>query len=87
MRLTSFMRFRVGSFWGAFLVGWLCLVRLAAAPSFTAEITPPAVGAGDNALLRLIFTDLGDVTPEAAQAAITGKPPADLGEHGELRLR
>ncbi len=63
MRLTSIMRFGVGSFWGAALVGWLCLVRLAAAPSFTAEITPPAVGAGDAALLRLIFTDLGDVTP------------------------
>lgn len=62
MRRTSFSQFRVGYLWAA-VAAWLCLLRLAAAPSFTAEITPPAVGAGDPASLRLIFTDLGDVTP------------------------
>lgn len=62
MRRKFFSQFRMGSFW-AVLAGWLCLLRLAAAPSFTAELSPPAVGAGDPAQLRLIFTDLGDVTP------------------------
>lgn len=44
----------------ALLLGTLGL-RAWAEPSFHAELAPDSVGAGDSAMLRLVFTDLGDV--------------------------
>jgi len=44
----------------ALFLGTLGL-RAWAEPSFHAELAPDSVGAGDSAMLRLVFTDLGDV--------------------------
>ncbi len=58
-RLLGWRRFR----WILLLVGALLAPRLAAEPSFTAELAPDSVAAGDVAILKLIFTDLGEVSP------------------------
>lgn len=49
------------SWWILPLILALLLPRVAAEPSFTAELVPDSVAAGGTATLKLIFTDLGDV--------------------------
>ncbi len=50
------------------LAVWLFLlsfIAAQAAPGFRAELDPDSIAAGDSAVLKLIFTDLGNVQPPA----------------------
>lgn len=49
---------RLVAFWAT---AFLLLHSLAAAPSFTAQLEPDSIAAGETAVLKLVFTDLGDV--------------------------
>ncbi|MCW5559353.1 MAG: BatD family protein, partial [Verrucomicrobiae bacterium] len=56
------------------LIGLLVSAWAAAAPSFTAEIEPDEIALGESAILKLVFTDLGDVpdlaSPEVPNATV-----------------
>lgn len=67
---------RIGNGWG-WKLGWaimfvwaLTMGSALAAPAFTAELEPDQVASGESAILKLTFTDLGDV-PAPTLPAIT----------------
>lgn len=50
------------------LLSVCCLLPVFAEPSFTAQLEPDSVAAGEQATLKLIFTDLGNVDPPSLPA-------------------